>query len=64
MRIAANTSSIAKHTRSTSCGVNWKSTLPSVYKLPNEKQIKYLHWINLPLAALDEDVGPRDTNSN
>ncbi|KAL3360661.1 hypothetical protein AABB24_013881 [Solanum stoloniferum] len=42
MRIAANTSSIAKHTRSTSCGVNWKSTLPSVYKLPNEKQNKIL----------------------
>ncbi|XP_055821842.1 uncharacterized protein LOC129890295 [Solanum dulcamara] len=37
MRIAANTSTIAKHTRSTSCGVNWKSTLPSVFKLPNEK---------------------------
>lgn len=43
MRIAANTSSIAKHTRSTSsCGVNWKSTLPSVFKLTNEKQNKIL----------------------
>ncbi|CAN4075888.1 unnamed protein product [Withania somnifera] len=43
MRIAANTSSIATHTRSTSsCGVNWKSTLPSVFKLPNEKQNKVL----------------------
>ncbi|KAM3379890.1 hypothetical protein P3S68_012304 [Capsicum galapagoense] len=42
MRIAANISSIGKHSRSTSCGVNWKSTLPSVFKLPNEKQNKIL----------------------
>ncbi|MCD9646266.1 hypothetical protein HAX54_035986 [Datura stramonium] len=44
MRMAANTSSIAKHTRSASysCGVNLKSTLPSVFKLPNQKQNKVL----------------------
>ncbi|KAK4363802.1 hypothetical protein RND71_019043 [Anisodus tanguticus] len=42
MRIAATTSSVSKHTRSTSCGVNWRSTLPSVFKLPNEKHNKIL----------------------
>ncbi|XP_009590116.1 uncharacterized protein [Nicotiana tomentosiformis] len=42
MRIVATANSAAKHKRSTSCGVNWKSTLPSVFKLPNEKQNKIL----------------------
>ncbi|OIT38488.1 PREDICTED: uncharacterized protein LOC109239338 [Nicotiana attenuata] len=42
MRIVATANSATKHKRSTSCGVNWKSTLPSVFKLPNEKQNKIL----------------------
>ncbi|XP_009757283.1 uncharacterized protein LOC107816391 [Nicotiana tabacum] len=42
MRLAATANSATKHKRNTSCGVNWKSTLPSVFKLPNEKQNKIL----------------------